>query len=303
MQLSHMVSDANTHARGLFLTLGGVLLMTPDALFIRLIDAETWPFLVWRSFLIAAALTLLMLAFHGSRTLWLFAQLGLAGVIAASGLAACSFGFVSAISHTTAANVLVIMSATPLFAAVMSSVGYGERPPLRTWIAISIGMAGIALAVGSGLSAGDTYGVVTSLFASLGLALNLTILRHHRNVDNLAVGVLCGLITGTMALFSGDPSTITGQSLIYTIVLCFGLLPAATALFLLGPRYLQSSEVALMLLLETVLGPFWVWLVLSEVPSTQTVIGGAVIIVTLAIHSYASHSAARQQRSAPATTA
>lgn len=100
-------------------------------------------------------------------------------------------------------------------------------------------MTGIALAVESGPSVGDMYGVAISLFASLGLALNLTILRHHRNVNSLALGILCGLITGTMALFSGDPSTITGQSLIYTITLCFGLLPAATALFLLGPRYAE----------------------------------------------------------------
>ncbi len=70
-------SEANAHARGLFLTVCGVLLMTPDALFIRLIDADTWSLLVWRSFLISAALTVFMLAFHGSHSLRLFAQLGL----------------------------------------------------------------------------------------------------------------------------------------------------------------------------------------------------------------------------------
>ena len=288
-------SDADAHARGLALTVCGVLLMTPDALFIRLINADTWSLLVWRSLSIAAVFLLLMVIVHGRRAALQFAQLGLAGLIAAIGLAVCLFGFVSALSHTTVANVLVITAVTPLFAALMGWLGYRERPPLRTWIAIAFGLAGIALAVESGLNAGDAYGVAISLVAALGLALNLTILRHHRHVNYLAVGVLSGLITGAIALFYGDPATITGQSLVLTLVLCLGILPTATALFLLGPRYLLSAEVGLVMLLETVLGPFWVWLVLDEVPSRQTMIGGAVVITTLAFHSYASLSAARRR--------
>ena len=100
-------------------------------------------------------------------------------------------------------------------------------------------------------------------------------------VPVVAVG---GFLTGTVGLFMGGYVWPEGETMAYLLIMGLFVLPVSTALITLGPRYITASEVALIFLLETFLGPIWVWVVLNQMPSTPTFIGGAIVIVTLTTH-------------------
>ncbi|MGI9385992.1 MAG: DMT family transporter [Methyloligellaceae bacterium] len=277
----------STYATGLLLTLTGVLLMTPDALLIRLIDVESWSLVIWRGGLVAIAMLVFLIVQFRGRFWRGFAGFGAGGFVAALALCFTNISFVTAMSEASVATVMVIFASVPFFGALIGWLGYGERVPLRTWVAMPFALAGLAIAAQSGFTDGNAFGIGLAFCGTLMLATYLTTLWHERTINNYAATGLGALCACLIALNFGDPYAVTGspEKFGYTVLLALIILPAAMAFFSKGPKYISSAEVGLVLLLETVLGPFWVWLVLAEVPEVTTVIGGAVVLATLVVHS------------------
>ena len=158
------------HTKGLLITIAGVLLISPDSLLIRLIGMDIWSTSAWRGGLQAIGLGAMLLIVYRERLPKVFWSIGWTGLLIAVITAVTNCAFVAGIKFTSVANALVILASTPFHAAVMSRVFLGEKIALRTWVAICIGLGGIAIIVWDGIGGGSTFGDAMALLAAILLA-------------------------------------------------------------------------------------------------------------------------------------
>ncbi len=273
------------HAKGLTLTAIGVFILSPDALLIRLIEAEVWSLLFWRGTLMGLALVLFVFGTDFKKGLNDLKTMSKLGWFAAFLFGLNNVFFLVSITNTSAANTLVILGALPLFSAILGYFLIKERLPLNTWIAIIIGFGGIMVIFAGSLQGVGLFGDIAAAFTACSMAAALICFRHDQSINTiLAVGI-GSMSSGLFALFLGDPSSISGNDPYYIFLLGVFVLPLSMGLITYGPKFLPAAEVSLILILEMALGPLWVWLGVGEVPSPQTMIGGTIILVTLTIHS------------------
>jgi drug/metabolite transporter (DMT)-like permease len=275
--------------KGLLLTTLGVLALTPDSLLVRLIDAEPFGLLAWRGVLQAVGILAILALLHRGRLVEPFRAVGRAGLLLAMVFSGCTLFFIVALSLTAVADVLVIVAAAPLAAAVLGLVFLGEGVAPRTWAAISLALVGIAILVSEDLGSGSLLGDLAAGVCALCIGASFVITRHARAVSMVPAMALAGLVTATVALplallLETGPLLYEGARLGYTLIMGLVVVPVSFAFITLGPRYLPAAEVGLLMLLETVLGPLWVWLVLAEYPGDRALAGGALVVLTLAGH-------------------
>ena len=280
----------STHAKGIVITAAGVLVITPDTLLIRLIATDPWTLLACRSLLMGLAMTAGLALYYRSGTLACFRSIGGRGVLLSLLFAVAGILFVLALAYTSVANTLIIMSSAPLFAAFMSWLFLKEPVPPRTWLAVIATMGGVAIVVGGSVGGGTVgggqlLGDLLAIAATAALAGCFTMIRSSREIDMIPAAALSGLIAGLAALPLASPFSLGTSDLGYLLLMGLLILPISFALTTIGPRYLPAPEVSLLMLLETFFGPLWVWLALREQPSAQALIGGAVIVTVLVVHS------------------
>ena len=274
-----------THLKGLLITVTGVLVLTPDGLLVRLIAVDQWTLLFWRGGLQALGLTLMLALYHGRATWEVFRVIGGWGLLVACTFTGSTIFFLTALAHTSVANTLVIISVSPLFAAALSYALLGEMVARRTWLAIFIALGAIGLIFSQSLVGGTLAGDLAAMGTAACVASTFVVVRRARKVNMIPAMALSGVLASLIALPLGAPLMVESRSMGFIVLLCLFVLPVAFALITLGPRYLPAPEVSLILLLETVLGPFWVWLVLGEQPSWQAMLGGGILVTTLFVHS------------------
>ncbi|MDX1576025.1 MAG: DMT family transporter [Kiloniellales bacterium] len=275
------------HAKGMLITVAGVLAVSPDSLLIRLVSADFMTLMFWRGLLVSMTLVLGLLAAHKARTPARFGAIGWPGIVFAGLFSLSSFSFVLAVETTTVANTLVLISAAPFFAAVIARLFLGERVRRQTWLAILAAFAGIVVIVSGSLGGGALVGDLAALVTALGLAIQFNVLRRHRHVNMIPAIALGNLMTAFVSLPLAATLWVAPLDALWLGLLGIVVMPVGAALITTGPRYLPAPEVSLILLLETVLGPFWVWLALGEVPSDRSLLGGAIVIAALAGHAIA----------------
>ena len=134
--------------------------------------------------------------------------------------------------------------------------------------------------------------------AATALALNLNVARSKPDSDMSVVLMFGSLAVAGTAALAGGAVMLSPQDAFFIALLCLFFLPVACVLIQIGPRYIPAAEVSLMLLLETILGSFLVWLFLGEVPTTLSLIGGAIVFSALVIHGWIEVKRYRQTRAA-----
>lgn len=267
------------YQRGLFFTALGVLTLTPDALLVRLIETDSWTLLFWRGLLMTLGFSLFLRWKRVSPT-----RLRGPGWLAAAFLATSTTCFVFSLESTHAANTLVIIATSPLLAAIFSRLFLKESVPLVTWAAILLALTGVFWSLHDGFGRGSLRGELFAAVSAVCMASHFTTLRWWKSPDGPVSIWGAGLLTTVVALPLAHPLSVPADDLKWTVLLGLFVLPTAFGLMAVGPRYLPAPEVGLLLLGETVLGPIWVWLVLGETPGSSTLSGGAVVILTLALH-------------------
>nr|WP_037257670.1 DMT family transporter [Rhodovibrio salinarum] len=274
------------HAKGLVITALGVLVLSPDALLLRLLTVDPFTTVFWRALLMGITLASVLALVYRGRADRAVRAVGGWGLISAQIYALNMISFVYSIHHTSAANTLVIIAAAPLFAAILSRVFLGEGVRPETWAATVIVLGGIAVVFWDGLAQGTWNGDLAALVTALCLASNFTILRHRKHIDMVPATALGGFIAAGVLLLIGaaTPGSPNGQDWLVLALLGFFVVPVAFGLITIGPRYITAPEVGLLMLLETVLGPLWVWLALGERASALSLTGGGIVLVTLAIY-------------------
>ena len=271
----------NDYYTGMWLAVLGVIILSPDSLLIRLISVDSWTLLFWRGFLSSLAFAVFLFLTRRLTAHQLICGVGFYGICVAILMAGSSVLFVHSIRLTAVSNTLVILSAAPLFAGVMSRVFLNEHIATRTWYGVVIVVVGMAVIFSGGLTTGRFLGDVCALGTAFTFAATFVVLRRARNINILPTIMLMGLLISASVAPLASPFSIDLSSFVYLLLLGLLVLPIAYSLLFLAPRYLPAPDIALVTMLEALLGPFWVWLVFTEIPTTETFLGGFLILGTL----------------------
>lgn len=259
----------------------------------RLAALDPYALALLRGPLQACGTLVVLLLLYRGRTPQAFRALGPAGLALCLLYGLGNLLFLLALDSTSVANVMVFIATIPLFAALFGRTLLGERLPGRTWTAIGLALAGIGVVAGRSLGEPTLAGDSAAVAAALCFALFFVLVRRRPEVDVIPAVVLAGLLYPLLALpFLTGAALAALAALGAEQLLWIGLdgllvLPVAYACIVTGPRYLPAAEVGLLLLLETLLGPLWVWLALGEAPPATTLLGGGIVLATLAWHSLA----------------
>lgn len=210
--------------------------------------------------------------------------MGLPGVAMALCFAAASTCFIMALGRTSVANVLIIHSTAPFIAGLIGWLWLRERVAPRTWVAMTAALGGTALMVSASLGgrslAGDGLAVVTAF----GFATATVIMRRHRAVRMLPAACLAATFAAAFAFPHAAPATAGARDLVLLALFGVGQLGLGLSLYTGGARLIPAAEAALIAVLETILGPIWVWLAIGESPGPLSLAGGAVVLGALAVH-------------------
>jgi drug/metabolite transporter (DMT)-like permease len=210
-----------------------------------------------------------------------FRATGRGGLAVAALMALSSGSFIVALNHASVANVLFFLAIGPVLAAALGLL-VGERVSGRTWLAMGIALGGVALMVG-GPGRPSALGAALSFLCALSFALMLVITRHRRDVSMAPATCLSQLLVLVVAAPFADPSEVGGKDLALLIGLGAGQIGLGLIFLTIGARLIPAAEVALITLLEIVLGPLWVWIALGEQPSATTLAGGAIVLAAVVI--------------------
>lgn len=277
---------ARSSALGLGLALAGALILTPDALLMRLSGMSGFQMLGWRGlcmgglFVIAWGLTA-----RDHRT-DLGNMLGPASVLIVLCQALSASLFPIGVAAGPVAPLLLGVATVPVWSALLARLLHGEATSNATWIAIAMVMAGLSYAVSEpgALDSAALIGAACGLGVAIAMALNFVTLRHHPDLPLLPVVGIGALLAGSAGwIVTGPAQMVQGQ--LWAILLAGGvILPLSFFALSQAARHTAAANVSLLLLLETVLAPVWVWWGLGETPSTRMLIGGAAVVGTLAIY-------------------
>ena len=210
-----------------------------------------------------------------------FRASGRAGLAVAALMAFSSGAFIAALNHTSVANVLFMQALAPVLAAVFG-MAVGEHVRRRTWVAMAVALAGVGLMVG-GPSHPSATGFVLSLLMSVSFAGTIVITRHHREVSMAPATWLSQLLVFLVAAPFASVASVGSKDVALLAGLGVTQIGLGLIFLSIGARLIPAAEVALITLLEIVLGPLWVWLALGERPSATTLAGGAVVLAAVAI--------------------
>lgn len=271
-------------AQGFLLTALGVLFISPDAVLVKITAADGLVVAFWRGLLLALAFLLISLVRYRRDLPAMWRRCGWQGWFCAGAFSLSTLGFVMGMKHTAAGNVLVILNTAPVIAALIARIFWAERLPLRTWLVILVCVAGATLMAWSEMGATEPLGLAMAVMAAVAFAANLTMARSRPDADMSVMLMFGGLIIAAIAALLGGVQWLSWADFGYLALLCLFFLPVACTLIQIGPRYLPAAEVSLMLLLETILGSFLVWLFLQEIPPDLSFIGGALILSALALN-------------------
>ncbi|EQM78146.1 DMT family transporter [Stutzerimonas stutzeri] len=271
----------NDQARGLLLVTSGIVVLSFDGLLVRLAQADGWSIVFWRGLLMFLALGVFSLTARSRASLKAQPLISAGSALL---LALISIFFVLAVIHTTVANVVVVLSTAPLFAALFTRFFLREHVGLHTWLAIGVAALGIMVVFAGAFTPMDLAGNGYALLSSAAVGANLTLLRRHPAIERMPLIALGGLAAALIAWPKAQPFGLDATSYWALAVMGLVQMPLATLLINNATRYLPSAEVALFYLLESVLGTLWVWYFLQETPASATLYGGALVIATLVVH-------------------
>jgi drug/metabolite transporter (DMT)-like permease len=273
----------NNQTKGLLITTLGVLFVVPDALFVRLIDADALTISFWRNFLTGAVTLVGLFAIYRTKTISMIKSTGKNGMIYAVFTGLSSILFVTAISNTSVANVVFILASMPIFAALFSWFWLDERISKRmVWTILLVALGLSVIAFGSSTNANAHWtGDLMALGVASSFAVGLTAARKAKAIS-MVPAIPIAYIGAALAVlpFTAPLEIIPSQWVL--VAMHGGLFILISTTFLaLGPRYIPSAEVALLILLESVLSPLLVWFIIGEEPGQWAIIGGAIVISVL----------------------
>jgi drug/metabolite transporter (DMT)-like permease len=275
----------NNHLKGLLIAFFGVLMLTPDPVLVRLADADTFTILFWRGIFYALGVLAILFATYRKNTFKELKNIGRPGIWIGilSGIGGVTF--IAAIQYTSIAKVLVIISTAPMVVAIISWVIINEKPKLYTWISMLIIVTGIYIVMKGDTGTLNVMGSSLAVISIIAGGYSFALTRKYSNVNMVPAMIVNALVVSGVGLAFSSSFYLPFDSLIY--VIAGGILLAiAFSLITLAPRFIPASEVAMFMPLGTIFGIISAWLVINEQPSSSSILGGSIVVITLFFHAW-----------------
>ena len=287
------------HLKGLLMSVFAVVILSPDSVLIRLVEeaspeVDSWTVLFWRGLLYAVGVSLLVFMKYGSKTIAEFKNIGKGGLVIGffSGISTGTFVF--AIVYTSIANALVIISTGPIMIAIVAWFLLKEKSSVITWTSMIIVFIGIYIVMSGRFGGKSLVGDFFALITAVMMGFTFTLTRKYKHINMVPVNAIGGLIAALIAFLMANQISVPAEVVGYIIAMG-AILSISFSLITIAPRYMPAAEVGMIMPLETVLGSLIAWYFISEVPSTNAIIGGTIVIVTLFLHSWYSTRLAKNQ--------
>ena len=276
----------NEQQKGSLLAFVAVMFITPDSLFIRLASVDTWSLVFYRGIIPFFTVLVGMLLIYKANFFKMLFTSGRHGIIYIITFSITNIAFVVSIQNTNVANTLVMIAMAPMLSAILGAIFLNEMPDSKTWIAIAVTFFAAIYIFYDSLQLGNIFGDLLGLVCALGLAVGAVTIRSAKTKNLVPAAVVGKLLVAIFAIFFIETYALVGRDLIIVPVMCVMCVAIPFVLVTIAPRFIPAEEVNLFFLLETIIGPIWVWMVIKEQPSLETIQGGIVIILTIAIHSF-----------------
>ena len=275
--------------KGIALSLIGVLVITPDSLLIRLINIPSWELLFYRGLIPFVLLFIFLLLYYKKNFLHSLLITGLPGLFYAILVALGNITFVISIQNTNVANTLIMIALTPFTTAILSSIFLKEHPSQRMWFTIISCFLVVLFIFYDSYQGNRIFGDFFGLLTAILIGGSAVVVRYGKLVNFLPSLLIAKLFTFVLPILfiqSFPQSLIIDLREFYLIIVMSICLFIALSFITLAPRYIPAYEVEIFFVLETILGPLWVWLVIHEQPTSKTIIGGMLIILTIFVHTF-----------------
>ncbi len=272
--------------KGSLLAFVAVMFITPDSLFIRLSSVDTWGLVFYRGIIPFFVVFFGMILIYRLNFFKILMTSGIHGIIYVITFSITNITFVVSIENTNVANTLVMIATAPMLSAILGAIFLKEPADKKTLISIIITFLSIIYIFFDSLKLGNFYGDILGFITAIGLAVGAVTIRSAKSKNLVPAAVVGKLLVATFALLFVENFALINQDLIIVPLMCILCVAIPFVLVTIAPRFIPAAEVNLFFLLETIIGPIWVWMIIREQPSVETLIGGVVIIITIAIHSF-----------------
>ena len=272
--------------KGSLMAFVAVMFITPDSLFIRLSNVETWGLVFYRGVIPFFVVFFVMLLIYRLNFFKILFNSGYHGLIYIGTFSITNITFVVSIQNTNVANTLVMIATAPMLSAILGAIFLKEPPDKKTWVSIIITFLAIIYIFSDSLKLGNFYGDILGFITALGLAVGAVTIRSAKSKNLVPAAVVGKLIVAAFALLFIESFLLVDKDIIIIPLMCILCVAIPFVLVTIAPRFIPAAEVNLFFLLETIIGPIWVWLIIREQPSIETLQGGVIIIATIAIHSF-----------------
>ncbi len=267
--------------RGALLVACAAMCWSSGGLIVRLVTTSPWTTSLWRSLFASLFLTLVLWMVRGRSIFAQWRDGGRPVLAVATCMALSSTCFILSLAHTSVANTLILMSTGPYVAGLLGWMLLGERVALRTWLCMGVALAGAVVMVSDSYARGAMIGDLLAIVMASSFAVATVLIRRHPDIQMAPAAVLATALTGLAALPLADPLRTAPRDLALLAFFGVGQFGGGFLLFMAGARVIPAAQSSLIGMLETVLGPLWVWLVLNERPGATTLTGGALILAAL----------------------
>ena len=281
-----MFRNLSDQKKGSLLAFIGVMFITPDSLFIRLASADTYQLLFYRGAIPFATVLISLILIYKSKLIKLFLSTGHHGIAYSLTFALTNITFIISIQNTNVANTLIMIALAPMLSAILGMIFLKENPDKKTWIAIILTTLAATYIFYDSLQIGNFLGDFFGLVTAIGLAAGAVIVRSAKNKNLVPSAVVGKFIVAIIAVFFVENFKLVNNDFIIIPAMCILCVAIPFVLVTIAPRFITAAEVNLFFLLETILGPIWVWMIIKEQPTPETIQGGLLIILTIAIHSF-----------------
>ena len=249
-------------------------------------EASIWQILFLRSFFFLLALIAFLFVTYKKNTFNIIKESGLPGLLGGFVLSFSFVAFVVAMSNTTVANVVFIISTQTMFLAIFGYFYLKEKVSLIGLISIFLAMSGIIIMVGDSISGGSLFGNIVALAIPINFAILVMIIRKNTKVDMVPAIFYSGIFSLIYGFFLAESFEFTKHDIWMGFLLGVPQLAVSFICITIGSRTVESATVGLLMLMETLCAPLWVWLFLNEIPPLSVFIGGVVIILAIILKSF-----------------
>ena len=280
------MNNLSDQHKGSLLAFVAVIFITPDSLFIRLSSVDTWSLVFYRGIIPFFTVLIGMLIIYKLNFFKMLFTSGYHGLIYIITFSITNITFVVSIQETNVANTLVMIAMAPMLSAILGAIFLKEIPDKKTWSAIAITFMAAVYIFYDSLKLGSIYGDILGFVTAIGLAVGAVTIRSAKKKNLVPAAVVGKLFVALFAMFFIESYILADRDLFIVPLMCIMCVAIPFVMVTIAPRFIPAEEVNLFFLLETIIGPFWVWMVIKEQPSIETIEGGVIIILTIAIHSF-----------------